>query len=217
MGEILYLSSEIILFHQNNTWTSVKHSNKKVFYLRIKKKRYLENITNISIDAGMDAEKNCSSLSEEKLDFSLRISTIIPSFWFLFKSSVKSLNVLSAFGSFIFFWPSIFFSFVFLLIRRGILLLPSTMSLKELRKGLFISVVLIPFSYGCAQCLKWWERLHVVSEYIYFDKLSRDETWRLPYFTFLSVMSFQFQSSFVSSMSSSFPTVKLQWLYLFIL
>lgn len=108
----------------------------------------------------------------------------------------------------LFFSSPVIFSFVFLLIRREILLLPSTMSLKELRKGLFIFVVLIPFSYGCAQCLKWWEHLHVVSEYIYFDKLSRDETWKFPYSTFLSVMSFQFQSSFISSMSSSFPMVK---------
>lgn len=142
---------------------------------------------------------------------SLRISTtFIPSLWFLFKSSIEILSVLSAFYSYFFSSPVIPFSFVFLLIRRKVLLLPSTMSLKELRKGLFISVVLIPFSYGCAQCLKWWEHLHVVSAYIYFDKLSRDEIWKLPYSTFLYVMSFQFQSSSAPSFSSSFPTVKLQ-------
>jgi len=84
------------------------------------------------------------------------------------------------------------------------------MSMKELRKGLFISVVLIPFSYACAQCLKWWESLHVVSEYIYFHRLSRDKTCKLPYSTFLSVMSFQFQLSSAASISSSFPMVKLQ-------
>lgn len=145
----------------------------------------------LSIDAGIDIEKNCFPLSEEKLDLSLRISTTyIPSLWFLFKSSAESLSVPSAFYSFVFSSPVIFFLFVFLLIKREILLLPSTMSLNELRKGLFISVVLISFSYGCAQCLKWWEHLHVVSEYIYFDKLSRDKTRKLPYSTFLSLMSF---------------------------
>lgn len=38
IGEITYISSEMILFHQNNIQKSAKHRSKKVLYLRLKNK-----------------------------------------------------------------------------------------------------------------------------------------------------------------------------------
>jgi len=71
----------------------------------------------------------------------------------------------------------------------------------------YFCYMLIPFTYSCAECLKWWEHLHVVCEYISSDMLSRDNM-EITISYFLICHKFPIPTLFF--ISSSFSIVQTQ-------